>query len=127
MKFSSISSPHTLVNYKACTQCWNLSANSVFVISSSGKHILMIHHIPSIISSRSCQIDLLLISRSILACLGAINAAIYQKRQFIATMLMRVFHWRYFHAPSACGSILGTIWCFTTVKKYDFLPTYGKI
>ena len=44
LKFSSISSPHTLVNYKACTQCWNLSANSVFVISSSGKHILMIHH-----------------------------------------------------------------------------------
>ena len=59
----------------------------------------------------SCQVDLLLISRSILACLGAINATIYQKRrQFIATMLMRVFHWRYFHAPSACGSILGTIW-----------------
>ena len=25
---------------------------------------------------------------------------------------MRVFHRRYFHAPSACGSILGTIWWY---------------
>ena len=33
---------------------------------------------------------------------------------------MRVFHWRYFHAPSACGSILGTIMFRDSKKSMNF-------